>query len=126
MLPSKELLSEILKKELERHDSAFVEVTDVGISNNVVHINYKNTHGFIRLFIINIYELAHKCKEWAFHNYHFVLASRVYKGSSVVIEETIGTGMGGGKRMVQQFIETTEPEAIFKACEYILKQLSNK
>ena len=60
---------------------------------------------------INIHELAHKCKEWALQ-YKYELLSGYLSGNGyvVVMEQR------------RSWFAPTEPEAIFKACEYILNQ----
>ncbi len=65
---------------------------------------------------VNIYEVAHKCKEWASYK-NIGLASYVEQypdGACNLVwkQESI-------KKL---FKAETEPEAIFKACEWILKQ----
>ena len=62
---------------------------------------------------INIYELAHKCKEWAL-NLGYILYSTIhgyecYIDSRNFIDNT-----------PVRFLAESEPEAIFKACEWIL------
>ena len=62
---------------------------------------------------INIYELAHKCKEWAV-NLGYILYSTVhgyecYIDSRSFIDNT-----------PIRFLAESEPEAIFKACQWIL------
>jgi hypothetical protein len=57
---------------------------------------------------INIYELAHKCKEWAY-SIGYVLNS-----NSKSYCDVCDTGFITG------FEATTEPDAIFKACQWIL------
>ena len=94
---SKELLSEVLGKEVAQDNN-------IQIATPIVH--YSNiTH----MSSINIYELAHKCKEWAWDNGYTI---KSYKSDedwwAMIRNMYINT--------------TTEPEAIFKACEWILEQ----
>jgi len=65
----------------------------------------------------NIYELAHKCKEWAFYNGGYEVSSlfRDYGGQIGVASITQGT-----YKILFSDHEYTEPEAIFKACQWIL------
>lgn len=58
---------------------------------------------------INIYELANKCKEWAFIQ-GYALNSN-FRGYCDICD----TGF------LEGFEAETEPEAIFKACEWILE-----
>lgn len=72
---------------------------------------------YIRIFIEgrhnipeqNIYEFAHKCKEWA--------ASLGFNVSSNLV-----TTMITSDKHRELFQADTEPEAIFKACQWILKE----
>jgi hypothetical protein len=65
---------------------------------------------------INIYDLAHMCKEWALQ-YNFYISSEVKKENSF-------SGLMGDdiwEHILLPFTADTEPEAIFKACEWILE-----
>ena len=113
---SKELLSEVLLETLKRHDTSFKSVTESVIDKELVHINYRRTDGIITGYFINIYELAHKCKEWAYkHKYD--LLSAFYQDCSVIDLRTHN----------EVYLTTTMPETefkeyvdIFKACQWIL------
>ncbi len=68
----------------------------------------------------NIYELAHKCKEWAYSQ-GYILFSKIRLNSSLA-SCYFGTM---GKHDYEDdyhndFRAETEPEAIFKACQWIL------
>jgi len=72
----------------------------------------------IRTNSINVYELAHKCKEWAYKN-GFILRSEYYPPDSFLFS--------GGCLLInisaeesEWFNGTIEPEAIFEACQWIL------
>ena len=60
---------------------------------------------------INIYELAYKCKEWAY-------------GLGVAIDSCHQTAIIHFDRKIE-IKGDTEPEAIFKACEWILENKDN-
>ena len=69
-------------------------------------------------YFINIHELAHKCKQWAAKKGHDIWSSAYgcecyIDGRNFVNNENI------------RFLEGSEPEAIFQACEWILKQKEN-
>ena len=114
ILPSKELISEVLSKEVEEEER-FID------SNSLTYVNsgvYED---------INIYELAHKCKEWALSEGYII---------EVGVHPTIKKDRSDkdyfykittdrGQRIISKFDEIikTEPEAIFKACELILKEM---
>ena len=66
---------------------------------------------------INIYELAHKCKEWAHGKDYFISSKIIPFGNS---QAYISYQLNNECHRVKA---DTEPDAIFKACEWIL---SNK
>ena len=109
---SKELLSEVLGKKV-----VFVEPEETNTINAMFGIDGK---------LINIYELSHKCKEWALSKEHII---------EVGVHPTIKKDRSDrdyfykittdrGQILVSKFDEIikTEPEAIFKACEWIMEQ----
>ena len=112
ILPSKELISEVLSKEVE--EERFID------SNSLTYVNsgiYED---------INIYELAHKCREWALSEGYII---------EVGVHPTIKKDRSDrdyfykittdrGQILVSKFDEIikTEPEAIFKACELVLEK----
>ena len=106
---SKELLSEVLNQKILSIKTPF-NGRELGYIERYNGIDEHNEH-YVK---INIYELAHKCKEWVYKPSCYTLES--YKDMyelnwkcNVVtnLEETL-------------FTADTEPEAIFKACEWIL------
>ncbi len=107
---SKELLCKVL--ELKKIDEIYQE-------DNLLYFCESNKG-------INIYELAHECKQWAVSKGY-----SLYSGYDKLInkygvyvnlllfgddESTIG-----GWDTEIYFIANTEPEAIFKACQYIME-----
>ena len=118
---SKELLSEVLGVE--------VNIFDVDKKNDLV-FEYKNdgTYGdtdikinkdFIGTYI-NIYELAHKCKEWANS-----IGYKMESGTNCLIGYSASTCRSMTDDGWTVFQSDTEPEAIFKACEWILRRENN-
>ena len=108
---SKELLSEVLNEEV-LSIRPYID-NDPFYKNVFMWECRKNTYD-----TINIYELAHKCKEW--------LKSNVSNANS---------GFDNGHRnfchienynIQDRFYADTEVEAIFKACEWILKEINAK
>lgn len=65
---------------------------------------------------INIYELAHKCKEWAFKNNRELYSSS--RGHCYISN----LNRNNPSNIIDHYAET-EIEAIIKACEYILQQI---
>ena len=102
---SKELLSEVLKKEIENRDISYVE-----IYKNVVI--YKVSI-YDREEEINIYELAHKCKEWLADSEVDYTLWRTHKHRFY------------SEKYYLDIESDTEHEAIFKACEWVLKEAKN-
>ena len=112
---SKELLSEILQYKVGKFHidtSNSTPYIDVWLASDLSGINDS----------INIYELAHKCKEWALNkNYSiatefmrnedegdwFICIVKRYTDEAQYIEAKF-------------YDEPTEPEAIFKSCKWIL------
>ena len=127
---SKELLSEVLGEDFDK-------VAKINNAEFFIHLRGTELVGFVdqsRLQVacprredymsINIYELAHKCKEWAFNKKNCNLNSGKHE---------VGEGLRIGyecevtERYTQHYITSsiceTEPEAIFKACEWILNEI---
>jgi len=121
---SKELLSAVLDVPI----GSFVN----GIDTHQYMVEYQHLKGDEILdCCINIYHLAHKCKEWAvtiktdkltmyaINNYLSNAGSTVcdiscsYENELLDIDDTDYT---------KWFSAASEPEAIFAACEWILKE----
>ena len=102
---SKELLSEVLKKEV-------IDVFKVVKSN----LRYEDTD----LQHINIYELMHLMKEWALKDNRVLT---VLSGQDINGFKICNIGISPNKEyFTKQFIADTEFEAVTKASEWILKQ----
>ena len=121
----KELLSEVLgyPKTIESNVTYKLSITEVGqMDNNKL---YFHTDSFgMGINSINIYELAHKCKEWATHlspnkqalsSYPRWGNLRDYQSTNgeYYVCQHLASGI--------QFEAETEPESIFKACQWILE-----
>ena len=103
---SKELLSEVFEQEIR-----FIKY----VANNTYEVHFEKP---IRLkyIIINIYELAHKCKEWAYENNYYVYSTPSFalEGVAYIVEDN-----NIGKRLKTLQLGS-EVEAVIKACEWIL------
>ena len=111
---SKELLSEVLNLNMWKTDSL-----NISIDENKVYCNgiFLGDLGYQQSsYVVNIYELAHKCKKWAFNN-GFGLTSGLlnYSKTKIAVLENIDLLMPK-----ISFTGNTEPEAIFNACQWIL------
>lgn len=123
---SKELLSAVLDKPvtvygIEQHtyqqtSDSFVIHYEMPYKDKTY--NERTTHRYI-----NVYELAHKCKDWA-NKKGYILSSALHNDQ----------GYCELKKETQERIKSiawcpmdfnTEVEAIFSACQYILDNQSN-
>jgi len=121
-LPSKELLSEVLDYKVENYSHNGTPITNLAINvdaraDNGIRLAKQN---------INIYELAHKCKEWAWRTENVRLETGRMYGLTTEAHNCRIDVYSGHKfyfnGRYKDFTANTEPEAIFKACEWILKQ----
>ena len=111
---SKELLSEVLSIKV------FTEISenDYGKNNILVYWEFDGYHNHCRN--INIYELANKCKEWAYSQ-GYILFSKIRLSSSLASCYFDVMGKHDYEDSYHNdFRAETESEAIFKACEWIL------
>jgi len=122
----KELLSEIYNIENCRI-SRKVENYAI-INDNTIAIKFYMEDGHKH---VNIYELAHKCKEWAYRN-KYVISSGLSKATDDTIEydciiEHFNTYYcQEDKNAHKQFVSDTEQEAIFQACKWILERIKDE
>ena len=104
---SKELLSEVLNID------DIVHIQKEGISD--LFISRANNPAII----INIYELAHKCKEWAFNNGYYLKSYKMVccKCEAVSIHN---------KHLVEIFLSNSEYDSIIDSCQWILEKKGEK
>lgn len=108
---SKELLSEIYNFDVK-------EIIELGTDEVTYEVRFNGLKNGLKYNIINIYELAHKCKEWAWLQ-GFMLSSG-FSDSKWFCEYL----QIDNDYINDYFLSDSEPEAIFKACEWILKKES--
>ena len=113
---SRKLLSEVLNIKIyyinTKKDGALY------IPDNCIGFEWDN-NGYRELSgAINIYELAHKCKEWAYKNGWLL---QVRTGTSLSVADIFNSDKQE-LHIRKQISEKIEPEAIFKACQWILEQ----
>lgn len=70
--------------------------------------------------IINIHVLAHKCKEWAYKQGYVILSGHSAYGIGVFFCSCKGWLSENYDKRIE-INHNTEPEAIFKACQWILE-----
>lgn len=112
---SKELLEEVLDKKLHLE-----HLWELNKNNEFLYYEGENGDGKH----INIYELAYKCKEWALQQKpYYEIESRIvanntggYDSLPVAYACVIFDDMP-----LREIKAPTEPEAIFKACQWILE-----
>ena len=103
---STELLSEVLYTFQEIHYVEKLDFRTIKFGGISIEGNFINSS-------MNIYELAHKCKEWA-NNKGFHLWSMQNECQLETFEASHNLD-------IEHFMADTEIEAVFKACEWILK-----
>ena len=112
-LPSKELLTEVLGKNVK------MVITDIKVIHSQLNSSVKNSEIAIsyddKWTYENIYELMHLMKEWAFSNDYQLYSGRLIGHKSICSVVNFDNS----------FAET-EFEAVIKACEWILSQKESK
>jgi hypothetical protein len=109
---SKELLSEVLEEEVGSFE----------IKNNALIYTIKLCFGYKT---INIYELAHKCKEWAWDNGYSITIKRYKDGYQCILDFEFTFNLSNSNKTghIRNWTgivnSNTEPEAIFNACQWI-------
>lgn len=114
---------ELLKEVLEINDIAHIQKKG---KNELFISRFKNP-----ALIINFYELAHKCKEWAMNKGFQIISGlsdepayrkqdeKAYVKINYYTEDEIGNR----EYKDMYFMANTEIEAIIKASEYVLKEI---
>lgn len=128
------LISKELLKEVFPFDNLEGREWNYKVMDNILIITYNiNKYFDGNTKQINIYELAHKCKEWAIKQSNrenriiYVEITQIYtifyksrdKVSCCIHYFYEDKKSAAGK----EFIANTEYESIFKACEWILKEV---
>ena len=106
---NKELLSEVFNQEVR-----FIKY----VANNTYEIHFEKPTR-LKYIIINMYELAHKCKEWAYKE-GFIIDTGFHKYYINQFKANCYGWVSSNINIKQHFNECTEQEAIFKACQWIL------
>ena len=112
---SSELLSEVLKLEVVKH-SLFNK------SSNTFNVTYMQSEDSLKAnwMLVNIYEFAFKCKEWALKQGYIMKIENHYSNSiQIQIRKNISSS-----KYLEPWKKTfkSEVESIIKACEWILKE----
>lgn len=131
-LPSKELLNEVLEypKEVVANVEYIINIIDEPyfLDNYTSTIWFNTDNVGLGVCKINIHEFSNKCKEWAES-----VGPHGFSLSSGTTDEYSMTGCEETRWMCEiayspneVFYGKTEPEAIFKACEWIMNDEANK
>lgn len=111
---SNELLSEVL-----RLHCGIKSIKNSGV------IYWFDCIGEIREHSINIYELTHKCKEWAYKE-GFIIDTGFHKYHINQFKANCYGWVSSNINIKQHFSECTEHKATFKACQWVLDNKDNK
>ena len=113
---SKELLSEVLGCKVHHIN---IEVHESTVVYHTVNPRYKD---YPQPKTINIHELMHLCKEWAFNNKKEVTSGLM---AATVFYQVFDTHYEVWRSVDKEFEAPTEPEAVFKCCQWILENKDN-
>lgn len=118
---SKELLSEVFGVEVKGEilvQKEYDEMNGGELEWDVICFNFSK---------YPLHYVAHKCKEWAYEN-EFDIRSYVgkYQDSNTWFGSVLITSINFEKLNHRGFVEFTESEAIFKACQWILDNKGTK
>jgi len=118
---SKELLSEVLWVEVIKFDDGKYQYPN----NDMSKVYYMVNGTFGVYSSINIYELAHKCKEWAWKKGYEINS----KAECNKDDDRCGNACiykCYGYDIIGSFGANSEPEAIFKASQWVLDNKGSK
>ena len=118
-LPSKELLSAVLGENIGKVEEVnFISELSYKTysTNNVPEWEVAIDGMYSR--VINIYELQHMMKEWALEQGYELTSNNNFCYVDLVLSTM------GHYAVRVDFIANSEPEAVTKACEWILKEIS--
>jgi len=111
-LPSKELLSDVLETEV---------LGNFKFQDNVLYFECRIENlPTSRIIGVNIYELAHRCKEWAMSEGYWMY-SATHENESYCYVNLNGISTPTCRHIFDTYGDT-EPEAIFQASEWVRQQ----
>lgn len=118
---SKELLSIVINKNIVADDISNIELKENTITSIEDYWDEDEGPNFYRSHTINIYELAHKCKEYAYSQGYIISSG---------LTPVLGVNKDGWAEVfssstpldgkLHTFKQLSEPEAIFKAAQWVL------
>ena len=109
------MISKELLRDCQDYKINIARISTVDYNN---HLLYEFENGDQER--INIHELDHKCKKWAFNKGYYIDLN--LSKECVTVELYDSSDVKCNRIFPMQFNRefNTEPEAIFKACEWIL------
>ena len=135
---SKELYEEVQKDYIDFKNITQDEYIII-FNKEEETVEYVNKHTWYEADSISIYKLAHKCKEWAFEfRFDNKPTNNRYYGQRSGYEDKFNVEKQKREKLgymtltfgclghTKTFYADTEPEAIFKACQWILENKTNK
>ena len=111
---SKELLSKVLGKNITDLEVCLTSTSRLLITTIPNSIVYTTDDSEYAKWI-NIYELANKCKSYTVKQTGWTLQSYTNERGSGICRIKVGDG-----QELNKLIAPSEPESIFKACEWVL------
>lgn len=127
MIP-KYILKEVLFYKEKYKDQ--IEITRLVPNKNYIEYTLVvtgNPYNYITHDKISVYELAHKCKEWAYSQGYIISSG---------LTPVLGVNKDGWAEVfssstpldgkLHTFKQLSEPKAIFKACQWLLEQNKGK
>ena len=114
---SKELLSKVLGYEVKE----VLGMLENSANKTILSYIFEDASLNEGKRIINIYELANKCKEWALSKDYYLRAEQgINYYDNLQWTCFLNINMDDGAEYIDYW-NSTEPEAIFKACQWILE-----
>lgn len=129
MIP-KYILKEVLFYKEKYKDQ--IEITRLVPNKNYIEytsVVTGNPYNYITHDKINIHELSNLCKIWAFVNGYELLSGTISEDNGDMIFECSIYDKNADTSdtyFITEFEDQNEPEAVFRACEYILEQIKEK
>lgn len=107
----KEIISKELLKEVLGYRAIYENLSIMEMSDNILYFGYDN---------INIYELAHRCKEWALTKEYWITSG--IQNRNEIADYDGFCLIKDFNHDLEDFMKTgsSECEAIFKATQWIL------
>jgi len=118
---SKELINSVMNY----NDESNRTTDNIKIKDNKIEIYYSHPDFGEDLEAINIHELANVCKEWAY-NKEIIIESAIWFNAPLMEKMARAKAKCNNEDESPYFIGLSEPEAIFKACQWILDNKDKK